>query len=160
MIGAFKMKTPHAIFLLVFLTQFSGLARGECLPVACYVEKVSVVSCHPVYGEIPDARRLQQLGINQRQAQSILDHSSAVIIVGRVSRSRSVAQCAAPDAQRFADASMIREYLVPHASCADYPPRYSTEGFVTTACCDTLPVDSAECILSMEVMGPQPEWAQ
>ncbi len=157
MMGSIKMKTPHAIFLLIFLTQFSGLARGECLPVACYVEKVSVVSCLHVSGFIPDARRLQQLGIHQRQAQAILDQSSAVVIVGKVSRSRFVEQCAAPDPERFADGTMTREYLVADASCADYPPRYSTEGFVTTACCDTLPVDSVECILSMEVMGPQPE---
>ena len=154
------MKTPHAIYLLIFVTLFSRLAQGECLPVACYVEKVSVVSCLPVSGFIPDARRLQQLGIHQRQAQAILDQSSTVVIVGRVSRSRFVAQCAAPDTQRFTDGTMTREYLVPNASCADYPPSYSTEGFVTTACCDTLPVDSAQCILSLEVMGPQPEWAQ
>ncbi|MFA9419181.1 MAG: hypothetical protein ACERLB_03440 [Gammaproteobacteria bacterium] len=153
------MKTRYSIFLLIFLLQISGIAQGECLPVACYVEKVSVVSCQVVSGVIPDGRRLQRLGINQRQAQAILDHSSAVVIVGKVSRSRSVAQCAAPDPERFADGTMTREYLVPNASCVDYPPRYSTEGFVTTACCDTLPVDSAQCVLSMEVMGPQPEWA-
>jgi hypothetical protein len=154
------MEIRHSIFLLVFLLQLSGLAQAECLPVACYVEKVSVVSCEVVSGVIPDGRRLQRLGINQRQAQAILDHSSAVVIVGKVSRSRSVAQCAAPDPERFADGTMTRKYLVPDASCADYPSRYSTEGFVTTACCDTLPVDSAQCVLSMEVMGPQPEWAQ
>ncbi len=155
-----SLNTPYSMFLLIFLALFSTMAQGECPPVACYVEKVSIVSCLPVTGEIPDARRLKQLGINQRQAQAILDHSSAVIIVGKVSRSRSVAQCAAPNTERFTIGTMTREYLVPDASCADYPPWYSTEGFVTTACCDTLPVDSAECILSMEVMGPQPEWAQ
>jgi hypothetical protein len=158
--GAFKMKIRHSIFLLVFLLQLSGIAQAECLPVACYVEKVSVLSCEVVSGVIPDGRRLQRLGINQRQAQAILDHSSAVVIIGRVSRSRSVAQCAAPDPERFADGTMTREYLIANARCADYPTHYSTEGFVTTACCDTLPVDSAECVLSMEVMGPQPEWAQ
>ncbi len=154
------MKTQYSILLLIFLAQLSTMAQGECLPVACYVEQVSIVSCQPVSGVIPDARRLQQLGIHQRQAQAFLDQASAVVIVGKVSRSRFVAQCAAPDTQRFADGTMTREYLVPNASCADYPPSYSTEGFVTTACCDTLPVDSAECVLSIEVMGPQPEWAQ
>ncbi len=154
------MKKLYSIFLLVFLLQLSSVAQAECLPVACYVEKVSVVSCEVVSGVIPDGRRLQRLGINQRQAQAILDHSSAVVIVGKVSRSRFVKQCAAADPERFADGTMTREYLVADASCADYPPMYSTEGFVTTACCDTLPVDSARCVLSMEVMGPQPEWAQ
>ena len=155
--GASYMKIRYSIFLLVFLLQLSGIAQAECLPVACYVEKVSVVSCEVVSGVIPDGRRIQRLGITQKQAQSILDHSSAVVIVGKVSRSRSVAQCATPDPDRFADGTMTREYLVPDASCADYPTHYSTEGFVTTACCDTLPVNSAQCVLSMEVMGPQPE---
>jgi len=154
------MSTKHSIFLLIFLLQLSTIAQAECLPVACYIEKVSVVSCEVVSGVIPDERRLQRLGINQRQAQSILDHSSAVVIVGKVSRSRFVAQCAAPDPERFADGTMTREYLIPDASCADYPTHYSIEGFVTTACCDTLPVDSAQCVLSIEVMGPPPEWAQ
>jgi hypothetical protein len=154
------MKTRHSIFLLVFLLQISGIAQAECLPVACYVEKVSVVSCEVVSGVIPEGRRLQRLGIKQRQAQAILDHSSAVVIVGKVSRSRFVAQCAAPDPERFSDGTMTREYLVADANCADYPPMYSTEGFVTTACCDTLPIDSAQCVLSMEIMGPLPEWAQ
>jgi len=154
------MKTCHSIFLLIFLLQISSIVQGECMPVACYVETVSVVSCQVVSGVIPDGRRLQRLGIKQSQAQAILDHSSAVVIVGKVSRSRSVAQCAAPNPDRFADGTMTREYLVPNARCADYPPRYSTEGFVTTACCDTLPVESAECVLAMEVMGPQPEWTQ
>jgi len=156
----FNMKTSYSIFPLIFFLQFSGIAQAECLPVACYVEKASVVSCEVVSGVIPDARRLQRLGISQNRAQAILDHSSAVVIVGKVSQSRSVAQCAAPDPERFADGSMTREYLVPNTSCADYPPGYSTEGFVTTACCDTLPIDSAQCVLSMEVMGPQPEWAE
>jgi len=151
------MKKLHSLFTLVFLLQFGGMAQAECLPVACYVEKVSVVSCEVVSGVIPDGRRLQRLGINQRQAQAILDHSSAVVIVGKVSRSRSVAQCAVPDPERFADGTMTREYLITDASCADYPTNYSTEGFVTTACCDTLPVDSAQCILSIEVLGLQPK---
>ncbi len=154
------MKIRHSIFLLIFLLQISDLAQAECVPVACYVEKVSVVSCEVVSGVIPDGRRLQRLEISQKQAQAILDHSSAVVIVGKVSRSRSVTQCATPDPERFADGTMTREYLVPNASCADYPAWYTTEGFVTTACCDTLTVDSAQCVLSMEVMGPQPEWAQ
>jgi hypothetical protein len=158
--GVSNIKIRCSIFLLFLLLQISNIAQAECLPVACYVEKVSVVSCEVVSGVIPDGRRLQRLGINQRQAQAILDHSPAVVIVGKVSRSRSVAQCATPDPERFADGTMTREYLVPGASCADYPRMYSTEGFVTTACCDTLPVDSAQCVLSIEVMGPLPEWAQ
>jgi hypothetical protein len=151
------MKKLPFLLTTICLAQFVSSAQAECLPVACYVEKVSIVSCHTVSGEIPDARRLKQLGIHQRDAQAILDHSSAVVVIGQVSRSRSVAQCAAPDTQRFSDSSMVREYLVPNASCADYPRNYTTEGLVTTACCDTLPVDSAQCILSMEVMGPLPE---
>ena len=154
------MRIRHSIFLLIFLVHFYSVARAECQPVACYVEKISIVSCQLVSGVIPDTRRLQRLGLHQSQAQAILDNSAAVVLVGKVSRSRSVTQCAAPDPDRFAQGSMTREYLVADASCADYPPGYSTEGFVTGACCDTLPVDSAQCVLSMEVMGPQPEWAQ
>ena len=42
------MKTQYSILLLIFLAQLSTMAQGECLPVACYVEQVSVVSCQPV----------------------------------------------------------------------------------------------------------------
>jgi len=155
-----NFKTSHYIFRFMFLLQISNMAWAECLPAACYVEKVSVVSCEVVSGVIPDGGRLQQLGIHQRQAQTILAESSAVVITGKVLRSRSVAQCAAPDPVRFAGGTMTREYLVPDASCADYPPGYSTEGFVTKACCDTLPINSAQCVLTMEVMGPLPKWAE
>jgi hypothetical protein len=154
------MKIQYSLVLVIFLAQFSSLAQSECLPVACYVEKVRVLSCRSVSEVVVSGTRLEQLGIRQKQAQAILNHSSTVVIQGRVSRSRYVAKCAEPDTQRFVDNTMMREYLVSNASCADYPLNYYTEGFVTTPCCDTLPVDSAECLLTMETMGPLPTSAQ
>jgi 5-deoxy-D-glucuronate isomerase len=151
------MKSRYSLVLVIFLAQFSSLAQSECLPVACYVEKIRVLSCRSVSEVVVSGTRLQQLGIRQKQAQAILNNSSTVVVQGKVSRSRYVAQCAEPDTQRFADGTMMREYLVSDASCADYPPNSSAEGFVTTTCCDTLPVDSAECLLTMETMGPQPK---
>ena len=154
------MKIQCSLVLVIFLAQFSSLAQSECLPVACYVEKVRVLSCRSVSEVVVSGTRLEQLGIRQKQAQAILNHSSTVVIQGRVSRSRYVAKCAEPDTQRFVDNTMMREYLVSNASCADYPLNYYTEGFVTTPCCDTLPVDSAECLLTMETMGQLPTSAQ
>ena len=154
------MKSLYSLVLVIFLVQFSGLAQSECLPVACYVEKIRVLSCRSVSEVVVSGTRLQQLGIRQKQAQAILNDSLTVVVEGKVSRSRYVAKCAEPDTQRFADGTMIREYLVSDASCADYPLNYSTEGFVTTTCCDTLPVDSAECLLTMETMGPLPASAR
>jgi hypothetical protein len=154
------MKKRVSLPLLIFLSLFASSVYGECLPVACYVEKVRVLSCRSVSEVVIDGQRLQNLGIQQRQAQGILDNSSAIVLQGQVYRSRSVTLCADPDKQRFADGSMVREYLVTDASCADYPINFSTEGFVTTACCDTLPVDSVECVLPMEVMSSQPDGIQ
>lgn len=156
----FSMKTTRLLILFVFLLPYFSLARAECLPTACYVEKIMVFSCRSVSEMIVSAKKLQQLGIRQKQAQAILDNSSAIVIQGKVSRSRFVPECAEPDTQRFADSSAMHEYLVSDTSCNDYPLKFSTEGFVTTACCDTLPVDSAECLLNMEIMGPQPGRAQ
>ena len=154
------MKNRFSLALVIFLVQFSSLAQSECLPTACYVEKIRVFSCRSVSEVVASGARLQQLGIRQKQAQAILNDSLTVVIQGKVSRSRYVAKCAEPDTQRFVDSTMIREYLVSDASCADYPPNYYTEGFVTTPCCDTLPVDSAECLLPMETMEPLPASAQ
>jgi len=154
------MKSLYSLVLFIFLVQFSGLAQSECLPVACYVEKIRVLSCRSVSEVVVSGTRLQQLGIRQKQAQAILNDSLTVVVEGKVSRSRYVAKCAEPDTQRFADGTMIREYLVSDASCADYPLNYSTEGFVTTTCCDTLPVDSAECLLPIETMRALPVSAQ
>ena len=157
---AFSMKIWLLIILVVALLPYFGIAKAECLPVACYVEKIRVLSCRSVSEVVVSGTRLEQLGIRQKQAQAILNNSSTVVVEGRVSRSRYVAQCAEPDTQRFADGTMTREYLVSDASCADYPLNYSTEGYVTTTCCDTLPVDSAECLLTMETMGTLPASAQ
>jgi len=153
---AFSIKIRPLLILVGVLLPFFGIAKAECLPVACYVEKIRVLSCRSVSEVIVSGARLQQLGIRQKQAQAILDSSSAVIVQGKVSRSRYVAKCAEPDTQRFADGTMMREYLVSDASCVDYPLNYSTEGFVTTTCCDTLPVNSAECLLTLETIERLP----
>ncbi len=61
---------------------------------------------------------------------------------------------------RLSDGPVLKEYVILGADCRDFPAGLSIEGYVRTPCCDTLPVDSPECVLSLDLIGPLPEWVQ
>jgi len=121
------------------------------------VERVEIVSC-----KAADETAVQQAsarGLSSEEIAAILAKSSAVIIEGKLVESRVVDPCPRPP-QRRIEIGSTNVYLVVEASCPRYEVGTVVTGFVRTPCCDTIPVDSIECVISMETMGPVPSWVE
>jgi len=130
---------------------------GECAATPCLVERVEIMSCRAA-----DESAVQQAperGVSSEEIAAILVKSSAVIIEGKLVESRVVDPCPRPPKSRVAIGSK-QSYLVVEASCARYEVGAVVTGFVRTPCCDTIPVDSIECVISMETIGPVPPWVE
>jgi hypothetical protein len=132
----------------------SSTVQGECVATPCYVEKISVLSCRPVSELSADLDVIERSGLEPRQVKALLKEGSAVVVQGKIVSSRPVSQCGEADSQRLGNVPALKEYLVIDTTCEAFPLGVSTEGFVSSPCCDTLPVESTECVLSIETLGP------
>ena len=148
------------IFLTVVLMMGSSTVQSECAATPCYVERIGVVSCRSI-SEIPmESDFLERAGLNLDRAKALLKEASGVVVLGKIRSSRPLPQCGEPDKRRLGSEPVVKEYVTLHTTCEDFPVGYPIEGFVSTPCCDTLPVDSPECFLSLETLGPLPVWAK
>jgi len=148
------------LFLVIPVMMSIGIVRAECAPTPCYVERIDVASCRPISEIAVDPDALERLRLKPKRATTILKAASGVVVLGKIGRSRPMSQCADPDKQRLAHGPVLKKYLVLDATCEDFPTGYQKEGFVITPCCDTLPVESPECVLMLETLGPVPAWAK
>ncbi len=149
------MSCPILVLVLLML---SGVARGECVATPCYAERIGIASCRPISEVLLASDVLERAAVDPERAAAILKAASGVVILGKLERSRPLPECGEPDKERFTKAPLLKEYLVLNSSCDDLPAGLPTEGFVTTPCCDELPVRSPECVLSLETLGPLPAW--
>jgi hypothetical protein len=146
--------------VVLILATLSNVSRGECLPTPCYVESIRVESCRAVRGISMETSALRKAGLERGRAERILRSSEAVVVRGGIRRSRSLLQCGEAYNQRLTETPEFRDYLLLDAACDDLPVGHVAEGFVSEPCCDTLPVDSPECVLGLEIFGRVPGWAQ
>jgi hypothetical protein len=98
-------RTMRKVFLVLTLLASSSVSLGECLPTPCYVETIRVESCRPVSGIEMDLEKLNRAGLEPGQASGILRRSSAVVLRGRIERSRALPQCGGADQRRLSGAS-------------------------------------------------------
>ena len=148
------------LFLVIPMMMSISIIQAECVPIRCYVERIGVASCRPISEVAVDPDVLERLGLKPNRATALLKAASGVVVRGKIGRSRPLSQCADPDKQRLAHGPVLKEYLVLKATCEDFPTGHPKEGFVSTPCCDTLPVESPECVLMLETFGPVPAWAK
>jgi len=137
----------------------TSIVQAECVSTPCYVERIGVASCRSLSEVAVGPDVLERLMLKPKAASALLQAAPGVVLLGKIGSSRPLSQCADPDEQRLAHDPVLKEYLVLEATCGDFPTGYPKEGFVSTPCCDTLPVDSPECLLMLETFGPVPAWA-
>jgi len=137
-----------------------GGIMAECVATPCYVERIAVASCRPVSEVLVESDGLAQLGLKPKEADALLKATPGVVLLGKIQTSRPLSRCGEPDEQRLANGPVVKEYLALDVSCENFPIGVPQEGFVSTTCCDTLPVESAECVLLLETFGSVPGWAK
>lgn len=145
-------------FVLVVLSLCSGPAFAECLATPCYIERVGIASCRPITEAT--ASEIEHSGIEPERAQEILASGTGAIVRAKIFGSQPLSRCAEPDKKRLDNGPALKEYLALGASCEDFPVDYEVKGFVSSPCCDTLPIDRPECLFTLETFGPIPAWTK